>query len=77
MCSWKYPGIWLKVIPEALFSGRRFEPKVGAMASYSPPRMPWTSLFVSATSLKSTSARPAFLPYQNGFFFRVVPWPFV
>ena len=55
----------------------RFEPKVGEIASTSPPRIAWTSVFVSSMILKSTSARPGFLPYQNGFAFRVVPWPLV
>ena len=69
-------GIWLNVIPAAL-KGVRLLPKVGEIASTSPPRMAWTSVFVSVMILKSTSARPGFLPAQNGFAFSVVPWPFV
>ena len=52
-------------------------PKVGLIASTSPPRIAWTSVFVSVMILKSISFELAFLPYQSGFFFSVEPWPLV
>jgi hypothetical protein len=76
-CSWYRPGIELYVMPFTCWSAVRAVCGDGAIASTSPPRMAWISEFVSVISLKSTSLRPGFVPYQNGLTFSVLPWPLV
>ena len=49
----------------------------GKIASTSPPRVAWISALASVISLKSTSFRDGFGPYQKGLALSVTPLPFV
>ncbi len=76
-CSMMKAGVALYVMPDWFWSSERAVWGDGEIASTSPPRIAWISEFVSVRSLKSISFRPGLGPYQNGFDFRVTPWPFV